>query len=786
TSTTPATPTYSITANQSSVNEGSTATFTVSTTNVASGTSLAYTLSGVSASDVTGGSLSGTTTVGSNGQAPISVQIAADQTSEGNETLTVQVQGKSASTRVIDSSQDLIVTPGSVAFWEGSSASFTVKADASAAGRVIQYTLGGQIGSQDVSGSLKGAVTLGSDGTSQITIPLINDATSEGTEKLTVQVENASASTYVLDTSRTPSAYETLSFTIQPQHTYFSYWYNNRSNWKSSWTAPNFVLNSDITDSSPLYFRGIGVRYGQNNSQQDPLGDPVNAAGVYFNKTSDTTPGKVKTVRLNLPDGTPLNTTAAYGALLIGNPDIGWRTVFDVSAANGLGTAQDFDVEVNGVQLAKLFGTPIPTGTPIYIVYNDQDDSNPGEYQVTVGVNQSLVKSLSFAVTYSSTTGPGANYANRGTAVADLNMDGLLDFLVINSNETVEGRYASVTSFLNKGSNFERTEQILPSKEPRSIAVGLLNADDYPDVAIAALSNSIYVLNPDQSGTIGSPKLVSATSANSIAVSDLNRDGLDDLVFGTAGQQIGVVVNTASGFKTAVFLPVANRSWTVSVSDLDGDLLPDILASDWAEMSTLNIFWGKGDGSFSNADTVLTQEKGGWNPVAIDFDEDGLTDVAIPNYYSNSISLFKNNGSRKFVLAQTLQQVIDNPTTLGVGDFDADGHLDLAAAGNDGFVILQGDGRGAFTKGFRSNSTYGRYDLSVGQLSGDSVPDIVLQKSSYPDNYVEVFTNTSLLNKSKLPTVQFSSTSSSANEGNSGSTTVTVQATLSAASTQTV
>ncbi|NDD13642.1 MAG: hypothetical protein EB072_13595, partial [Betaproteobacteria bacterium] len=55
------TTTYSITANQSSVNEGSTATFAVTTTNVASGTSLAYTLSGVSALDITGGSLSGTT-----------------------------------------------------------------------------------------------------------------------------------------------------------------------------------------------------------------------------------------------------------------------------------------------------------------------------------------------------------------------------------------------------------------------------------------------------------------------------------------------------------------------------------------------------------------------------------------------------------------------------------------------------------------------------------------------------------------------------------------------------
>jgi len=88
---------FTFSAQQTSVGEGSTATFTLSSTNVASGSSLTYTLSGVAASDITGGSLSGTTTVGSNGQATISVPIAADQTTEGSETLTVTVQGKSAS-----------------------------------------------------------------------------------------------------------------------------------------------------------------------------------------------------------------------------------------------------------------------------------------------------------------------------------------------------------------------------------------------------------------------------------------------------------------------------------------------------------------------------------------------------------------------------------------------------------------------------------------------------------------------------------------------------------------
>ena len=104
TSTAPVLPTHSLSANQSSVNEGSTATFTISTTNVTGGTAVPYTLSGITAADVVGGTLSGDAVIASNGQATISVPIAADQTTEGTETLTVTVQGKTASTQILDTS----------------------------------------------------------------------------------------------------------------------------------------------------------------------------------------------------------------------------------------------------------------------------------------------------------------------------------------------------------------------------------------------------------------------------------------------------------------------------------------------------------------------------------------------------------------------------------------------------------------------------------------------------------------------------------------------------------
>jgi len=107
---TPATPTYAISTTSTTVNEGSSATFTLSITNVlltlqmAAGTAVAYTISGVTPADIVGGVVSGTVTVGTNGQATISIPIAADNLTEGTETLTVTSQGKSASVTINDTS----------------------------------------------------------------------------------------------------------------------------------------------------------------------------------------------------------------------------------------------------------------------------------------------------------------------------------------------------------------------------------------------------------------------------------------------------------------------------------------------------------------------------------------------------------------------------------------------------------------------------------------------------------------------------------------------------------
>lgn len=101
-------PTFNLTPNVESIAEGdlnnfgNTAEFTLNTTNVADGTEVAYTISGVDGADLANGesALTGTVIV-ENGTATISVALTKDNVIEGTETLTVSIDGQSVTANML-------------------------------------------------------------------------------------------------------------------------------------------------------------------------------------------------------------------------------------------------------------------------------------------------------------------------------------------------------------------------------------------------------------------------------------------------------------------------------------------------------------------------------------------------------------------------------------------------------------------------------------------------------------------------------------------------------------
>jgi len=103
---------YTVSADVSSVNEGGTVTFTITTANVTPG-NIAYSITGISSADLSAGSLTGNvTTTGTFASATgtTSITLANDTTTEGTEILVFSAGGKSVSVTVNDTSQTIVET----------------------------------------------------------------------------------------------------------------------------------------------------------------------------------------------------------------------------------------------------------------------------------------------------------------------------------------------------------------------------------------------------------------------------------------------------------------------------------------------------------------------------------------------------------------------------------------------------------------------------------------------------------------------------------------------------
>ena len=114
--TTPPTPTYSIATNSASYNEGQTIAASINTTNVATGTTLywAVTGTGIDSADFSNAALTGSGTI-SNGTLAFNLAIANDLKTEGTESLQIKVYSDSARTVQVTNTASISILDTSVA-----------------------------------------------------------------------------------------------------------------------------------------------------------------------------------------------------------------------------------------------------------------------------------------------------------------------------------------------------------------------------------------------------------------------------------------------------------------------------------------------------------------------------------------------------------------------------------------------------------------------------------------------------------------------------------------------
>ena len=201
-------PTFTLSASTEAVDEGADAVFTLSTTNVAAGTQYEYEISGVSASDLVGGKLTGTVTIDANGQALIPVSLVEDLKTEGVETLKVTIAGQSVEVTVNDTSPtpeptfDLSASAETVD--EGADVVFTLSTTHVAPGTQFDYQISGVSSADIAGGKLTGTVTIDPSGRAVIPVSLLEDLKSEGVETLKITIAGETYEVAVKDVSVDP------------------------------------------------------------------------------------------------------------------------------------------------------------------------------------------------------------------------------------------------------------------------------------------------------------------------------------------------------------------------------------------------------------------------------------------------------------------------------------------------------------------------------------------------------------------------------------------------------
>lgn len=307
-----------------------------------------------------------------------------------------------------------------------------------------------------------------------------------------------------------------------------------------------------------------------------------------------------------------------------------------------------------------------------------------------------------------------------------------------------------------------------PDSGPVSAAIGDLNGDGKPDLAVATFTTKkISVLLNTAATGASTPTYATAVdfdageSARSVALGDVNGDGKLDLAVAITSSKVSVLLNTTTtgaatpSFATAVRFNAGVSPTSVAMGDINGDGKPDLVVTNGranvppdgliaGNVSVLLNTTLPGAATPSYEDAVNFNANSGPVSVAIgDVNGDGRPDLAVVNNSTNNVSVLLNTGAAPYfsnAMAANNFAVGIAPGSIAMGDINGDGKPDLAVTnggsttpGTTVSILLNTTSTGTSAPSYASavNFTVGAAPRSVAlsDLNGDGKLDLAVANS---------------------------------------------------------